>query len=133
MGVEHGVQDVDRRRAVDRGPSAEHLEQDGAHREQVRARVDRQTARLLRRHVARRAEHDARQRESGFVERGRDGARQPEVEQLDAVRRQEDVGRFQIAVQHATAVQRVEHAQHRQRDGGPIRERHRAAREAIGE
>ena len=48
-----------RRVAPERAPAGEHLVEHGAEREQVRARVDRLAAHLLRRHVADRAEHDA--------------------------------------------------------------------------
>jgi hypothetical protein len=42
--------------------------------------------------------------------------REAEVEQLDTVRRQENVRRFQIAMHEAVPVQRVERRQRRQRD-----------------
>ncbi len=56
----HGrVQDIDDRRAAERRTAGEHLEQDGAGREQIAARVDRLAHHLFGRHVARGADHDA--------------------------------------------------------------------------
>ena len=112
------VQNRDDRAADERGPAREHLEQDGAGREQVGARVHRLAEHLLRRHVVRRAHDDARARElgCGVVLAQRRRPRQAEIEQLHAMRRQEHVRRLEIAVNDAAAVQRGERAQHAEPD-----------------
>ena len=90
-------------------------EQDRAGRPDVRARVDLAALplRLLRGHVRRRPEHEAFDRERRLgVALGETGA--PEVGEHDpAVRREEHVGRLQVAMEDACRVdrdQRVEEA-----------------------
>jgi len=98
------VHRLGRRLPLEGAPSAEHLVQHSAEREDVGARVGGLSLHLLRRHVTDRAEHRAR---FGLLRqrRGIVGAdehvlpRQPEVEDLDApVARDEQVLRLQVAV-----------------------------------
>ena len=114
--VDRRVQNRDHGVAGERGPAGEHLEQDRAGGEQIGAAVERLAERLFGRHVARRPHHGAGAREivgaGDLLVHGR--ARQAEVEQLHAVRRQEHVRRLEIAMNHAAGVQRrqrVEDAQ----------------------
>ena len=89
---------------------------------------------LLWRHVAGRAHHDAGLRRAGVVHRRRPHvAREPEVEQLDAVAREKDVRRLQIAVHEAALVHDRERLEDRR--GVPLRlvERQRSAGQAIRE
>ena len=100
-------------------PAREHLEEDRAGREQIGARVDRLARDLLGRHVARRAHHLPGARELGgrarATSRRARAGRQAEVEQLHAVRREEDVRRLEVAVDDAARVQRGERGQHAER------------------
>jgi hypothetical protein len=59
--------------------------------------------------------------------------RQPEVQELDAMRRKEHVGRLQIAVQQAAPVQRRQRVQHRPGDGERLVYRHGTALETRRE
>ncbi len=59
--------------------------------------------------------------------------RQPEVQQLDAVRRQEDVRRFQVAVNQPLPLQRVDAVQNPECGGDCLRERQRSAGDARGQ
>ena len=146
--------------ALERAAAREHLVEHRAEREDVGARVDGLAARLLRRHVGGRAEHDSGPR--GAISRqrgGRPGARgaghrrqlrEAEVEHLDLARRREhDVGRLDVAVDDPRRVRGRERARdvhrvaqrlvHRQR---PLREQaveraalhvlHRDAVRAVG-
>ena len=78
--VERGVQDLDDVAAAERRAAREHLEQDGARREQIAARVDGLARHLLGRHVARRAHHHPGARQLAWPSRasapapGRSGA-----------------------------------------------------------
>ena len=133
--VQRRVQDVHHRAADEGGPPGEHLEEDGPRGKEVRARVHHAAGHLLGRHVARRAHHEARAGEpAGRIQRGlRLGPRQAEVEQLDAVRRQEHVRRLQVAMDDAAAVEggqgRQDPEGHRHRVG----DAHRTAVQPIGE
>ena len=60
-------------------------------------------------------------------------ARESEVEELHAKTGEENVRRFQIAMNEAAAVQRVERGQDGQRDANRFRERNGAAPEPFGE
>ena len=111
----------------------QHLVEHAAERPDVRPLVDRLPARLLRAHVGRRPENhpvtraaDAGSRRLCQIRAGGIAARrlrQAEVEDLDdAVGRDLDVGRFQIAVNDALLVRRF------QRLGDLPRDRQRLAR-----
>ena len=92
---------------VEQPPAGEHLVEHAAGGEDVAAAVDPLAGDLLRRHVAERAEHDARRRSCMPVDAGRRGPLEPlqreaEVQDLDrAVGREEDVLRLQVAMDDA--------------------------------
>ena len=121
--VQDGVEHVDHRRAVERHLARQHLEEHRRQGEEIGARVERLPAHLLRRHVVRRADDGAGLGEAGRAvgaEAAGDRPGQAEVEQLHAVRRQEQVRRLQVAMDHPARVQRVEGVEHLQGDGGGI-------------
>jgi hypothetical protein len=129
--VERRVQDLDGVAAVEGRPAREHLEQHGARGEEVAPRVEAVAGHLLRRHVARRAHQHARAgqlagRAGGGQKLRDDRPRQPEVEQLDAVRRQEDVRRLQVAVHDAARVQGRKRLEDLERDGQRLRHAQRS-------
>ena len=136
--VERRVQDLDGVRAAEGGPSGQHLEEDRARREEIRARVERLAGDLLGRHVARRPEHDAG---AGQLPRGarecrralRVGARarEAEVEELHPVRREEDVRGLQVAVDDPALVQRLEGGEHPERDREGVGDAERAASQPL--
>jgi hypothetical protein len=90
----------------------QHLVEDHAQRVEIRGRRDRAVAaRLLRRHVVRRAEHEpGRGQPELGLEPGR--ARDPEVEQLDqlaaALAHEEHVVGLEIAMDDPGAVRGIE-------------------------
>jgi hypothetical protein len=129
------VQHVDDGAAGERRASGQHLEQDRADGKQIGARVDDVTGSLLRRHVARRADCHARAGQpGGRAERAFElGTGEAEVEQLDAVRRQEHVRRLEVAVDQAAVVQRRQRGEHAERDRQRVRDAERAALQAIGQ
>ncbi len=102
---EHGHHVV----ADERAASRQALEQHAAEREHVRARSDiALAARLLRRHVAGRADHDAGARREAIAV---GDARDAEVEQLHAIElvvRQEQVRRLDVAMHDAAFVRGAE-------------------------
>ncbi len=118
MFVDRRVRDLDDRPAGERRPPGQHLEQDRARGEQIRPRVERLAEHLFRRHVARRADDGAGARE--LRRRHHDlivgRAREAEVEELHAVRREEHVRRLEIAVDDAARVERRERGQHAEPD-----------------
>ena len=128
-----------RDRLAARTPAAgQHLEQHAAERPDVRALVDGQPARLFGTHVGGGAEDDALARAAapsivGDCEGRRaiascrsSSLRQPEVEHLDdAVRRDLDVGRLEIAMDDAPLVRRFE------RVGDLPRDRQRLVRSGM--
>ena len=139
--VERRVQDLDGVLAQEGRPARQHLEQDGAHREQIAPGVEAVAGHLLRSHVARGAEHHAGVREPAFG-RGRAGhvgiagiagSREAEVEQLHAVGREEDVRRLQVAVHDPARVERLERGQHRERDRHRLRHAQRPALQPLAE
>jgi hypothetical protein len=101
-------------RAAEGAAAAQHFVQHRTEREDVGAMIRRQPPDLLRRHVADRAEHDARlsrRRRCGelreTVERGLalDQFREAEIENLDvAVARDEHVLRLRVAMDDAAIV-----------------------------
>ena len=98
------------------------------------ARVDGLAHHLLGRHVARRADHDAGARQPADPSAGSElRPRETEVEQLDAVRREEDVGRLEIAMDDAARVQRRQRGQHAEADRHRLRDAHRPALQPLGE
>ncbi len=95
--------------AGERRAAGQRLEQDAAEREHVGARPDVAiAARLLRRHVAGRADHHAGSRREPIATRN---ARDPEVEHFDLFEpcaRQEDVARLDVSVNDAERVRGAE-------------------------
>ena len=69
----------------------------------------------------------------GPVVGGLGGARETEVEQLHAVRREEDVGGLQVAMDNPARVNRVERREDGERDVGAPGERNRSAGQARRE
>jgi hypothetical protein len=108
--VDERVQHAYRCRTVERWPAGEHLVEHRADGEQIRSSVHRIARRVLRRHVARRAEYHsiAGERQQRALRLFDGHARNAEVEQLRAVPGQEDVRGFQVAMQHAAAMQRTQ-------------------------
>ncbi len=91
------------------------LEEHRAHRPNVGARIDAFSARLLGRHVVRRADHRAfaGSREGVVAELG-----EPEVDELGndraaALAREEDVARLDVAMDDAELMRRLERLHHR--------------------
>ena len=133
--VHRRAHDVDDRAPAERRASGQHLEQDGAGGEQVAARVATLAADQLRRHVARRAdEHPGlRNRGHGRTRVLELGAGQAEVEQLDAMRRDEDVRRLEIAVDDASGMERGQRRQHARADRRRPRHAQRPLDHEVGQ
>ena len=129
--VHHPVEDLRRRLPRKRRGADEELEQDGAHGEQVRSRVERIPRELFGRHVMRRADHRPGHGDAGMclVVCVLCGAGQTEVEQLHAVWREEDVGWLQVAMDDPARVNRGERREDGPRDVGARGERNRPARQ----
>ena len=122
--------------AVERHLARQHLEEHRRQGEEIGAGVERLAAHLLRRHVVRRPDDGAGLGEAGRAvgaEAAGDRPGQAEVEQLHAVRRQEQVRRLQVAMDEPARVQRVEGVEDLQRDGGGVGRRQRPARHARAE
>ena len=106
--------DVGRCLSIERRPARQHLVEHAAERPDIGPRVDLFASRLLGRHVRDGPENDPRRRSAGDRRQqrrpavgGRRGERlgQAKVEDLHrSVRRQLDIGRFQIAVYDSTFV-----------------------------
>ena len=115
--MQRRVHDLDGLRALEGDPPRQRLEQHGARREDVGARVDRVAEDLLRRHVARSAHDQAGPREVALQREGsarvaRKRSSQAEVQELRPAGRQEDVRGLHVAVDHSLRVQRVERREH---------------------
>jgi hypothetical protein len=108
--LEYGVHDLDGAVAAEGPPSAEHLVQDGADGEEIRALIERLTPHLLGRHVADGPDDDARRRAGGAfaidqADLGRGDLGEPEVEDLEVpVAGEEEVRGLQVAMQDALVV-----------------------------
>ena len=132
--VQRGTQHLDDRRSQKGGPPGHGLVQDRGRRKQVGARVDLGSPDLLRRHVARRPDDEARPREVGP---GLDGAGQllrerpgeAEVEDLHAVGRDEHVRGLEVAMHDAGGMERLERREDPAREGHRLVDRERAAGE----
>ena len=129
--LDHGHRVV----VVVRHVAGQHLEREDAERVEVAARVERQAAALLGRHVLRRAEHDAGLRlHAVALEQLRDR----EVEQLHEVRRarhvqQEHVVGLDVAVNDADRVRLGERRAALDQDLHDALRRHRSALERIAQ
>jgi hypothetical protein len=86
--------------AIEGRLAGQHLVEDGAEHEQIAASVRDAAIDLLWRHVPRSPHHHTWHGQvlAACVERSRDGTRETEVEQFDAVLSEEDVRRLQIAM-----------------------------------
>ena len=131
-----------RRRRANAALPGQHLVQHAAERPDVGALVDRLPARLLRAHVRGGAENDALARPADASSSAtasdrrrrvaRHRFRQAEVEDLhDALGRDLDVGRLQIAVDDPFLVRRVERVRDLRRDRQRLVERNGTLRDAI--
>ena len=102
------MEDLDRRATTKRRATGQHLEENGADGKEIAARVGRLAHDLFGRHVAWRTQQDAGAGEAGLrAQRGFDlRPRQPEVEQLDAVRREKHVRGLEIAVNDTAGMER---------------------------
>ncbi len=129
--VHDAVEDLRRRLSGKRRAADQQLEEDGADREEIRSGVERIGGELLGRHVVRRAHDRSGHRDVGMCLVG--GllcrARQPEVEQLDAVGGEKDVRRFEVAMDQPAGVNRGQRREDPQRDVNALGERHRPAGE----
>ncbi len=123
IAIQDGIEDHGLRVALERATAGGHLIEDRAEREEVGARIGRQPARLLRRHVVDRAEHGPHRRQ--VSPRGRRGAgrlsaglvvlelRESEVEDLHlAAGGDHHVHRLQVAMDDALRVRGLERIGH---------------------
>ena len=126
--VQHRVHRRHHRVAGERRFAGEHLVEQRARREQIRACIDGLGQELLRRHVGRCAHDLARQRQ--ILHRrlvvAHDGARQPEVEQLDTETGEEDIGWLEVPLHDLSLVQRLEGTEHREHHRQRLRHRNRS-------
>ena len=124
--------------------AGQHFVHHAAKRPDVSPLVDRFPARLFGTHIGRSPEHGAlarvtprhrgRLREARCRSVTRRGLREPEVQYLDnAVRRDLDVGRFEISVNDPLLMCRVKGTRDLSRDGQRIGHRNGPARDAIGQ
>ena len=150
FALENGGNDTRRVLSVEGTTARQHLVEHKAEREEVAARIRRLALRLLRRHVLHRPQNrcvrlsaavspsatsDGTSATSWLAAAGfRVGPpelRQPEVEELDALRGHEDVGRLQVAMRDALAVRGGEGREDLSARTG-ARARAAAARRAAG-
>jgi len=127
------VNDLGERPACKGGPPGEHLEDDGAGGKQIAARIDRFASHLLWRHVAGRAHHDTGSSHIRYAGvRSVDlRARQAEVEQLHAVRREKHVRGLQIAMNDRLRMERGESSEDTEGDRKGVRRAHRAVAQTV--
>ena len=126
------AKDLDDGAARERGLARQHLEEDRADREQVGGGAEDLALPLLGRHVAW-GPHERprlRQRDLGS-ELLRHRPREPEIQQLHAVRREKDVRGLQVAVDDAPRVQGLQRRQHPQRDPERLSDRNALAGETL--
>ena len=117
--MQHGVEDVDARSAVKGTLAREQFVEDAAGRENVRGWAGDLSTRLFRSHVVGSAHDHARGgQESGRLERIavagiflKGGASQTEIEELDAVPGEENIGRLQVTVDNAEVVKSLQRSQ----------------------
>ena len=136
--VQGRLHDLDGLRPREGRTPGQGLEQHRARGEEVGARVDRVAQDLLRRHVAGRAHHEAGPREVALPREGTardlgEGPGQAEVEDLRAVRGEEHVGRFQVAVDHPLRVQRAQGGEHFPAQAQGLAQRQRPALQPFGQ
>jgi hypothetical protein len=136
--VQHRAEHVRQRLADERPLRRQALVEHTPERPHVDAPVDRLAARLLRRHIRRRAEQSPRLRRQHAVRRRVPVAfiarrlREPEVEHLHpSVRRHAHVRRLQIAVDHTRFVRRFEPLRNLSRDIQCLAHRQRPAPKSL--
>ena len=131
---EHLREDRDLVVAGERGQAGEALEEDGAEREDVGARVELlRAARLLGRHVAERAEHDAGVRDRARAEAH---ARDAEVDERGAIEvavAEEQVARLDVAMDDPLRVRDGERLGDARDHLHALAHREAGAREALAE
>ena len=131
--LQHGVEPVDVGGGVERDPSRHHFEQQHAKREDVGASVDGVARDLFGRHVAHRARDRAWRCHQCGCQRirpiGLPG--KAEVQQLHTALRQEDIGRFEIAVHESLLMERRDDVHQRRHDSDRIVKRHGAAAQPV--
>ena len=112
------MDDFDGGAAAVRRLPGHHLVNDRARGKDVRSSIGRLPADLLRRTVLRRANQHARGSEPRRRYRGvgAGGGGDTEIQELDAVRRQEHVRGFQIPVHNAMTMQRIDPGEHAERE-----------------
>src|SRR5215471_8934130 len=110
--MQNVIEQLHRRIAAERSFARENFIQNASRREDIRRRAALETASLLGSHVARRACDQPGGGCHGSRVVGLEAwnvrPRQAEIEQLDAVRREENVRRLQIAMHDAVFVQRCQ-------------------------
>ena len=137
--VKNGIKDIDDGSAVEGTLPREHLVEQAARCKNVRRRTHQAALCLLRRHVLRRADDQTlrgNRRESLALNRRRQmraGTRKAKVQQLDTVRSQENIRRFQIPVHNPQRVQCVQGLKHLLLDTDRLGRGHRPRNEAIRE
>ena len=141
--VRDRVKDLHRRVVFEWRRAGDHLVQQHGDGEEIGTTVDDAAEDLFGRHVARRADDHAGERDGRAallhrrIVRGKfrrlQLARETEIEKLHAVAGEENVRRFEIAMDEAARVQRFERGENRERDANRVGERDRAARESLGE
>ncbi len=143
LALEDARERVGWRRASERGPAGERLEERAAERPDVRAAVHGAAARLLGAHVGSGSEDDARlgaalgqsrRLLAGGMRRACEGLREAEVEDLHAPFRGDDhVRGFQVAVNDARVVRRFERRSDLPEDRERFAHRHRSLGDPLGE
>ena len=133
--VSRRVHDLGERAAAERRASRKHLEDDRARREEIAAWIDHLAGRLLGRHIARCAEHDAASSDIRFatVRAINLGTREAKVQELDAVRGQKHVRRFQVAMDDGTRMKGGQSRQDSQGDRQGVRGAHGTAPQTVRE
>ena len=143
LAIDHRGERIGDRGTGKRRPAGAHLEHHAAERPDIRALVDVLTARLFRAHVCRGADDDAEscavpgdrgnRRCRGGCERA-DRFGQPEVEDLDGPLGCDlDVGRFQITMDDAAIVRRLERLGDLASSRDDLVDRQRTGRQALRE
>ena len=130
--MNNGVKELERCLALEWELACHHLEQNHASRKEVRSRVRNSLCQLFRCHVPWCPDHHTwlgqplLASQCGNIGLNESRLRlpsKPKVEQLDAVRGEENIRRFQVSVNHATTVQRFQGGQDAETDPRHLRQR----------
>ena len=141
LGAEDGSEDLRRASVPERPAPGQRLVEHRAEREDVGACARLLSLELLRGHVLERAEDRPIGRESprpcpplvASLDRGCDGTGKPEIEQLGARARHDDVARFQVTVHDAVPVRLIESVGDLNRKPQRLLNGQGPAREQLGE